>query len=323
MFHLPTWSCILLASVSVAPAIAVGHRILIADSSQGRIAIIGEAGETEWEMKIGPLHDLHMLPNGNVLLQTNWTRVVEVDPQSEQIVWSYDAVQQAENAGKRVEVHAFQRLDNGHTMIAESGSSRIVEVDAAGKVVHTMPLRVRRSHHHRDTRLVRQLASGNYLVCHEGDGLVREYRRDGQIVWEYEVPLFGRAPAKGHGPEAFGNQCFSALRQQNGNTLIATGNGHSVLEVTPGKEIVWQLNQNDLPGIQLAWVTTLQQLPNGNLVIGNCHAGPDNPQVIEITRDKKVVWKFHDFKRFGNATTNTQVLTTDGVQVAARMGQDR
>jgi len=81
-----------------------------------------------------------------------------------------------------------------------------------------------------------------------------------------------------------------------------------VLEVTPEKEIVWAIHQNDLPGIQLAWVTTLQVLANGNIVLGNCHAGPKNPQIIEVNRDKKVVWSFHDFERFGDATTNTQIL---------------
>lgn len=56
-------------------------------------------------------------------------------------------------------------------------------------------------------------------------------------------------------------------------------------------------------------------LPGGNIVIGNCHAGPDNPQLIEITRDKEVVWTFHDFKRFGNALTNSQILAIDGKPV--------
>jgi hypothetical protein len=126
------------------------------------------------------------------------------------------------------------------------------------------------------------------------------------------VPLFGMKPKGGHGPEAFGNQAFAAVRLANGNTLIATGNGHSVLEVTPGKEIVWSVKQNDLPGIVLAWVTTLQVLPNGNIVLGNCHAGPANPQIIEVTRDKKVVWTFQDFKRFGNSTPNSQVLDVQG-----------
>jgi hypothetical protein len=95
---------------------------------------------------------------------------------------------------------------------------------------------------------------------------------------------------------------------RGGNTLISTGNGHSVIEVTPQHDVVWSLKQDELPGIKLAWVTTLQVLTSGNIVLGNCHAGPANPQVIEVTRDKRVVWSFHDFKRFGDATSNSQVL---------------
>ncbi len=29
-------------------------------------------------------------------------------------------------------------------------------------------------------------------------------------------------------------------------------------------------------------MTTLELLPNGNLIIGNTHAGPENPQLIEV-----------------------------------------
>ena len=56
----------------------------------------------------------------------------------------------------------------------------------------------------------------------------------------------------------------------------------------------------------------LEVLPNGNIVIGNCHAGPDNPQLIEVTRDKKVVWTFKDHKNLGNSTAATQVLGVEG-----------
>lgn len=302
---------------------AITHRILCADSSKGRIAIIDEAGKTEWEKKIGPLHDLHLLSNGNVLMQTSWTELMEVEPASGMVVWQYNSAKAGGNAGKPVEVHAFQRLDNGWTMIAESGPARIIEVDAAGEIQHTVKLKVSKPHPHRDTRLVRKLASGNYLVCHEGDGLVREYQPDGSTAWEYEVPLFDQKPAGGHGVEAWGNQCYCALRLANGNTLISTGNGHGVIEVTPEKKIVWHLAQNDLPGIKLAWVTTLQVLPTGNIVLGNCHAREANPQVIEITRDKKVVWKFHDFDRFGDSFTNTQVLSINGATLVSKLGSER
>jgi len=293
------------AGISAEP---VTHRFITADSSKGRIAIIGTDGKTEWEDRIGPLHDLQVLADGHVLFQTSWTHLVEVDPQTKQIVWEYDSGKQNGNEGRRVEVHAFQRLENGVTMIAESGVSRIIEVGRDGKLLRQVKLKVSKPDAHRDTRLVRKLENGSYLVAHEGDGLVREYDANGKTIWEYNVPLFDKQPKDGHGVEAFGNQCFAALRLQNGNTLISTGNGHSVLEVTPEKEIVWSLHQNDLAGIQLAWVTTLQVLSNGNIVLGNCHAGPKNPQIIEVNRDKQVVWKFHDFDRFGDATTNTHII---------------
>lgn len=293
------------------------RKFIAADSSKQRVAMIGEDGRTEWEYRIGPLHDLHVLPNGHVLFQTSWTEVLEVDPADGRVVWSHDSARRADNQGVRLEIHAFQRLNDGSTMIAESGPGKLVELSGEQTVLKTVALRVSKPDAHRDTRLVRKLASGNYLVCHEGDGLVREYDGAGKTVWEYKVPLFDQEPKPGHGVEAFGNQAFSAIRLKNGNTLIGTGNGHSVLEVTPAGEIVWSLRQNDLPGIQFAWITSLQVLPSGNILINNCHAGEKNPQLVEVTRAKEVVWAFHDFERFGDSLTNSQILTVNGKPITA------
>ena len=261
-------------SNSVLAADAQTRRFIAADSSKSTIAIIDENGGVEWQRKIGPLHDLHVLPKGNILFQDSWTHVVEVDPKTDKVVWEYEAATAPGNAGRRIEIHAFQRLADGNTMVVEAGRSRIIELNKSGKLVNWIPLKVEHPNPHRDTRLVRKLRNGNYLACHEGDGAVREYDPSGKVVWEFEVPLFGREPAGGHGVEAFGNQCFSAVRLANGNTLIGTGNGHSIIEVTPAGQDVWSLHQNDLPGIQLAWVTSIQVLPNGNILINNCHAGP-------------------------------------------------
>jgi hypothetical protein len=148
---------------------------------------------------------------------------------------------------------------------------------------------------------VRKTGTGTYLVAHEKDGVVREYNSVGKVIWEFDIPLFGKQPKSGHGPEAFGDQVYSAIRLDNGNTLIGTGNGHSVLEVTSDKEIIWKLDQYDLPGITLAWVTQVRRLQNGNTLFVNCHAGPKNPQIIEVTPDKEVVWTYRDFELFGNA----------------------
>lgn len=303
-----SYLCLFVLSASISFGAEPTHRFIAADSSRNLLAIVGKDGSTEWQRKIGPLHDLHVLPNGNVLFQDSWTHVLEVNPKTDEVVWEYESKNDPTNAGRRVEVHAFQRLKDGLTMIVESGPARILEINTAGKIVKNIPLKVAAPHPHRDTRLVRKLDNGNYLACHEGDGVVREYSSSGRVVWEYEVPLFGRERANGHGVEAFGNQCYSAIRLKNGNTLIGTGNGHSVIEVTNAGQVVWSLHQNDLPGIQLAWVTSLQVLSNGHILINNCHAGPENPQLIEVDRDKNVVWQFKDFERFGNALTNSILL---------------
>ena len=112
------------------------HRLLIADDSTRRIAIVAADGKIEWEHKVGPIHDLHLLPSGNVLCQLSWTHLVEIDPRTDKVVWDYDAATRNGNKGKRLEIHAFQRLANGNTLIAESGIGRIIEVDNKGVIVH-------------------------------------------------------------------------------------------------------------------------------------------------------------------------------------------
>jgi hypothetical protein len=291
------------SSESARPA----HRVLGAD--RGHVAIVNARGEVEWEVPVrGTPHDLSRLPNGNVLFPSDAATIVEMTPEKE-VVWRY-ASKPKEGYKGPVEVHAFQRLDDGSTMIAETGNRRIIEVDRAGKIVREVPLTVDNPNPHRDTRMARKLANGHYLVCHEGDGVVREYDPTGKVVWSYALDLDNRPPTPGH--QGHGTEVFGAIRLPNGNTLIAAGNGNRVIEVTPEGKVVWTIGHDELPGIRLFWVTTLQLLPNGNLVVGNCHAGPDNPQLFEVTRDKRVVWTFKDFKTFGNDLPAAQVLDIEG-----------
>ncbi|NRB74446.1 MAG: PQQ-binding-like beta-propeller repeat protein [Verrucomicrobiales bacterium] len=306
----------LVALFTLATTLTANDRLVIGAEGKRSVAIVdpSDGNKVLWQHNLsGPVHNLHLLPNLNLLTQDGWKNIIEIDL-TEGIVWNYDAAESNRtkaNTPDKFEVHAVQRLDKGKTMIVESGSSRIIEVGAKGKLLKELPLQVSEPNGHSDTRQVHKLDNGHYLVAHEADQVVKEYDADGKVVWEFPIPLFGKEPARGHGPEGFGGRCFNAIKAKNGNYLIATGNGHSVLEVTPEKEIIWKLEQNDLEGITLAWVTTLQELDNGNLIIGNCHAGPDNPQIIEITRDKKVVWSFNDFETFGNALAVSLVVDGD------------
>ncbi len=302
--------CLLLLAC-LAPPVVAQHELILQGNSQ--LVRLDRDGTIAWQMTWGGIHDLHLLPNGNVMVPRGAAEVVEIDPATKEVVWSYNSANENGNAGKPVEVHAFQPLGDGRLMIAESGPARIIEIDRAGKLLHEVKLKVQRPSTHSDTRLARKLSSGNYLVAHENDGVVREYDSSGKVIWEFEVPLFGQSPKSGHGPEAFGNRVFAAERLTNGNTLVATGNGHSVLEVTPDKQIVWKIEQKDLPKIQLAWVTTIEVLPNGNYLFGNCHAGPGQPLVIELDpQTKHVVWTLDRFAEFGNSVSNSRRVPEEG-----------
>ena len=306
---------IILASATAAsaqtpdPTPGPPYRVLAQD--KGHLAIVGVDGRVEWEAPVRHnAHDLQILANGNILVGTDSTTVVEMTPEKK-IVWTHKSKPAGENKG-RVEIHAFQRLPDGRPMIAESGNRRIIEVDAEDRIVKLIPLVVDHPDAHRDTRRARKLADGHYLLCHEGDSTVREYDEAGNVVWSYKLELGDRPRTGGH--DGHGTEVFKALRKPNGNTLIAGGNNNRVLEVDPAGKVVWSLDHDELPGIELKWVTSLMLKPNGNIILGNTHAGPKNPQLVEVTPEKKVVWTMQDFQAFGNDLASALVVNVeDGV----------
>src|SRR5205807_1921370 len=114
-----------------------GYRVLAQD--RGQAAIVNAKGEVEWTVPCAyASHDIALLPGGNVLLHTGPTTIVEMTPAKE-VVWRYEAKPKEGYSG-RVEVHSFQRLEDGLTLVAESGNRRLVEVDRSGKLVRVVPL---------------------------------------------------------------------------------------------------------------------------------------------------------------------------------------
>ncbi len=270
------------ASNAVGQQTGEARKLFVADYHKKIAALVNADNSIGWKIEIKDIHDVQLLKDGHWLAQTAFTNVIELDQYGKE-VWRYEAGKTS--SGGNIEIHAFRRLDNGLTMIAESGAARIIEMDRDKKIVHSFELKVPNPDAHRDTRLVRPTPNGNYVVAHEGLGLCREYDRSGKVVWEYDV----------------GSKLYSAVRLANGNTLIGCGDGHRVIEVSPEKKIVWEVAEKDLKDVTLAWVTMVDRLENGNTWIVNCHGGENNPQLLEVSPDKKVVWKFYDFDRFGNA----------------------
>lgn len=287
--------------LTIACTPASAERLVLASASYGKniVAICDADGKILWSHKTaGPKtghaghHDIQLLDNGNILFHENWTTIIEMTL-DKKIVWTYDSSKANGNQGKRVEVHAFQRLANGVTMIAESGVGRIIEVDKDGKIRAEIKLKPGGT---QNTRMARKLGNGNYLVCAENPGVVSEYNARSEVVWEYPIKT----------------RVYGAIRLKNGNTLIASGGGAGVVEVSGDGKVVWEIKDN-VPNTRIAlkWTTSLTELDNGNFIVGNCHAGEKSPQIFEITRDKKVVWQFNQYETFGNGLACSQVLSDE------------
>ena len=274
------------------------ERLVLVSASYGKniLAITEANGDVIWSYKTAGKekghaghHDVHMLSNGNILFHETWQDVKEITL-GKKIVWAYDCSNSNGNQGKRVHVHAFSRLANGNTQIVESGIGRVIDVDRSGEVKNFFKLKPGGT---MNTRWARATPQGTLLVCSEQPGVVTEYDKKGKIIWDYLIKT----------------RVYGAIRLKNGNTLIASGSGNSVVEVTPEKKVGWEI-KGKVPGtdIELKWMTCLQERENGNFIVGNCHAGPNNPQIFEITRDKKVVWEFNEFELVGNGLACWQVL---------------
>jgi len=253
----------------------VSHSFVCTDYTQGKVFIISEKGKEEWEYPAENCNDIWMLPSGNLLFNTG-KGVKEVTRQKK-VIFSYES---------QSEIYACQRLPDGNTFIGECNSGRLLEVSPDGRIVKEIKLLADGTNGgHFYMRNARKLANGNYLVAHYGLDKVCEYDSTGKMI--LEIPITG-------GPH-------SVIRLPEGNTLIACSdhNGNPrVVEVDSKGLIVWQLSKNELPGIELKFMTGMQRLPNGNLLLTNWlghNQFGKAPHAFEITRGKKVVWVYNDF----------------------------
>jgi outer membrane protein assembly factor BamB len=275
---------------ALADESAVRHRIMVVEYGavdKNRIIEVGDNGKVTWEHRPPSICvQCQPLANGNVIYAYGGkpTGVQEVDRQHK-VVWNY--------VSKCEQILACERVFNGNTLAAEQGPCRVVTIDPLRKTVLSVDIPVKEIPAHQQMRCVHALENGNVLVANEADGVVREVAADGRLVWE--------CPA--------GKYVHEALRLKNGNTLIGCGSDKRIIEVTPDKKTVWELTAADVPELNLTWITSLQVLKNGNYVICNFLRGQEGKgaHAFEITREKKVVWKFADHDLVKTAT-NIKVL---------------
>jgi outer membrane protein assembly factor BamB len=124
-----------------------GGHIVVSFRNISTVVMIERAtGEVVWTLGSPPLaqqHDPRPLPNGNLLIFDNGThrrdhpatfsRVIEVDPRTSEIVWEYSDPSLFEFFSPYIS--GAQRLANGNTLICEGCHGRIFEVTRDGQVV--------------------------------------------------------------------------------------------------------------------------------------------------------------------------------------------
>ena len=260
-----------------------------------KTAIIDEAGKAIWEYT-GGSRDGFVLPNGNVLLAFS-NRVEEVT-RDKQIVLSYalDKVNR--------EIGTTQRLYNGNTLVTELGNRpRLLEINAQGEVVHEVALQPETDNAHMQTRMARQLRNGNFLVPHLLAFAIKEYSPKGEVVRSFKTDfdVLGGRPAE--------NWPFTAIRLDNGNTVVSLTHGNKVVELNPQGEIVWTVTNDDVGGL-FKDPCGSQRLANGNTVVGS-HAANSGVSMVEITSQKKIVWTSDHPLAAG--VHHFQILSTNGV----------
>ena len=280
----------------------VTHRFL---AFGGQTRIVEADGTTSWTHPESS-RDGQMLENGHILLALSRSdarphgAVIEIEPDPSgkggKIVFEF--------AGTQSEVNTAQRLADGTTMLTEAGEKpRILVVDAKGAIVRETPIKSQTDNHHMESRMARALPNGNTLVPQLLDRVVREYSPKGDIVAEFKTP-----------DEPKDSWPFTAIRLPGGNTLVTCTHGNMVVEFDPKGAIVWKVSNADFDKPLLNDPCGAQRLANGNTVICSYAIGADGTKLVEVTRDKKVVWTFAEPS--GPGIHEVEILTTDGQPVA-------
>lgn len=300
LYRNPLLICVVsfVMSVSASAAEPIRHALFIAGPSF--TGILNEQGEEEWNSNKPAARDGWVLPNGNVLIA--WTDEVVEYQRDKKVVFRY--AKSPENQ----ELGTVERLADGRTLVTELGAKpRLLELDATGKIVVEVSLQPETDNAHMQTRMARKLPSGNYLVPHLLAFKVKEYTPKGDVVSEIKTDL---PELGGRSTEAWP---FTAIRLENGNTLVDLTHSNQVVEFDSEGKVVWHVTNDDLPGKPLADPCGCQRLPNGNTVVAS-YAAQGAVKVLEITPDKKIAWTYEGPHR----AHHVQVLTTNGEKVAGK-----
>ncbi len=214
---------------------------------------------------------------GNYLVSLSGTKKAVEISKTGSVVWSYDKLGSIESSA---------RTNNGDTIITDSNSSRVLQINSSGNVKTFGAGTIISSLKY--PTWVDSIDGQNILVTDNGANKVVEFNAS-NAVWSYSIGL---------------NRPRSAMYLNNGNILISDSANKRVIEINKAGAILWTCDKYlDKPVHAI-------RLSNGNTLITDSGYS----RIIEVNYKSEVIWWFAGFKSssgggntsgIGNITPNS------------------
>lgn len=244
---------------------AMAQEYLISAHQPNGIYMLDAAGEISWkETNLPHPQDIDFAPAGAIFSsEKNGARLIGPD---HELKWKYTAPATCQNPVAQV-------LADGRYLVGNEGPGTLLEIDARGRTLTEIPLSPCSKGHHGQFRFCRKTPQGTYLGTLTNEGRVKEYQADGAVVCDFGA---FKTPV-------------SAIRLQNGNTLIGSFNKLSEHDQS-GAEI-WSFcpaTDGHLGG-KGCHVTGLVEWAAGQRVMALYHTDPAWPDIMVVTTKKEIV----------------------------------
>ena len=230
-----------------------------------------------WEQQIGAHHDLHVLPDGRIVVLARTAGVLPsvhpTEPTFEDIVMVLD-----ENGNLLQHLSLLKSFERDGFEF-RTPAEKIHHPD----IFHTNSIEVLDG---RIAERVPEFAAGNVLVSMRLlDRIAVVDLEQGRVVWTRTGSF-----RKQHDPKILAN----------GNLLLFDNSGRpeqsSVQEYDPASmELVWEYRGTKEQPFYSEWCGTAQRLPNGNTLITESDFG----RAFEVTPGGMIVWEFFNPHRAG------------------------
>jgi len=270
---------------------AKDYNLLLADHTQKHIFIRSADGNMVWKHPGNALFEAWMLNDGSIIYSTRLT-VERIVPDLEtgqggRKLWTYKFGTGAATPEKpEGMIYGCTPMENGHFLVTESGTFRLVEIDDGGRVVHTVQLPKPEGEMRYTLRLTRHTPRDTFLVSFFWEGKIIEFDRSGRKLREFDIGQFCPTPE---------NSAYEAVPMKDGGLLVSCGPQNQIILLNYEGKVEWEFDASDLPaGMTFGWITKVIPLENGNFIFCNYCKGTADVKAFEVTPGKEIVWQLND-----------------------------